>query len=369
MIDFKSDTAIYQQVAMYFEQKIRNGELIAGDRLPTTMELAKQLGVNRETIQLGLKLLMNQGLISRSPKRGTFVKEYARQQVLGIVLPQSVYTDSDIVFYPVLYASLAQYAARLGWQARYFITSPGEQIDNGFYDLRKAVDAGELRGIVHVSGKESPVGAYLRRECPVPEITMPTLDFKQMVGLGLDRLRKSSYSRIDLYFPVLHGEEAIRQEAESILANYCRSRKVDRGLLKAHFVPGHYEAAWHYFREQWGRDAERPEAILITLDALFHGIWNAILELKIDVPEKLGVITHTNQKLIPRTHIPVTALEISTDEMAQLAFDTFLARNRGENVRKLKIGCRLEEGKTCRTIQTSSPSRRRGSAMNPKKNI
>jgi len=150
MIDFKGDIAIYQQIAMYFEQRIRNRELVAGDRLPTMLELSRQMGVNRETIQLGLKLLMNQGLISRSPKRGTFVKEYAPHQVLGIVFPQSIYADSDVVFFPVYYSCLAQYASRLGWQSRYFITTPNDQIDNGFYDLRKAVEAGELGGIMHV---------------------------------------------------------------------------------------------------------------------------------------------------------------------------------------------------------------------------
>lgn len=351
MIDFKSDIAIYQQIAMYFEQKIRNRELVAGDRLPTTMELSKQLKVNRETIQLGLKLLMNQGLISRSPKRGTFIKEYIPHQVLGIVFPQNIYTDSDVVFFPVYYSCLAQYASRLGWQSRYFITTPNDQIDNGFYDLRKAVEAGELGGIIDVSSENTAVGAYLMRECPVPKIISPVLDLKQMIELGLDRLRKSSYSRIDVFFPIRHenaGES--RQEAESILAHYCKTRKTDRQLLELHIVAAHYEEARRSFKQLWQTKARRPEAILIVLDALFYGIWNAILELKIDVPEQLGLITHTNQRLVPRTHIPLTAMEISTDEMARIAFDTFLAKLNGEHIPTQKVTSALIEGGTCRPL-------------------
>jgi len=355
MIDFKTNIALYQQVAMYFEQKIRSRELVAGDRLPTTMELSKQLGVNRETIQLGLKLLMNQGLISRAPKRGTFVQEYAHRKVLGLVFPQDIYADSDVIFFPVYFSCLAKYASTFGWQARYFITSPNDQIDNGFYDLRKDIEAGDLGGIASVSSENTAVGAYLTRECPIPKIVNPDIDFKQMIELGLDRLRKSSYTLIDVFFPIRHDDAlASRHEAELILDHYCKTRKIDHQLLRLHIVPAHYNEVRRIFTQIWEKQSPHPEAILIAVDALFHGIWNAILELKIDVPGELGLITHTNKRLIPRTHIPLTALEISTDEMAQIAFDAFLDKLDGKRISTFNVTSSLVEGKTCRPPGTTA---------------
>ena len=85
----KRDVTLYQQVAMIFEKKIREGELPPGSKLPPTAELAKQFGVNPETIHLGLKLLIDQGLISRAPKRGTFVKEKLLHKTLGLIFPDN----------------------------------------------------------------------------------------------------------------------------------------------------------------------------------------------------------------------------------------------------------------------------------------
>jgi len=172
-----------------------------------------------------------------------------------------------------------------------------------------------------------------------------------MIELGLDRLRKSAYSRIDVFFPIRHENiEESRREAESILAHYCKTRKTDRQLLELHLVAAHYEEARRYFKQQWETGTRHPEAILIAMDSLFHGIWNAILELKIEIPEQLGLITHINQRLVPRAHIPLTALEISTDGMARIAFDTFLAKLHGENAPMRKVTSSLVEGKTCRPL-------------------
>ena len=51
-----------RRIADHFEQEIREGRLRENDRLPSTAELARQFGVNRETIQQSMRLLTRQGL-------------------------------------------------------------------------------------------------------------------------------------------------------------------------------------------------------------------------------------------------------------------------------------------------------------------
>src|SRR5262245_7205567 len=58
-----------RQVSASVSDLISSGKLRPGDLLPTEMELALQLGVNRSTIREGLRALEHEGLVRRDGKR------------------------------------------------------------------------------------------------------------------------------------------------------------------------------------------------------------------------------------------------------------------------------------------------------------
>jgi len=66
-------TPIYKNIYNDFLQKINNGELAPGDRLPTEKELQEYYGVSRSPVRYSLDLLETQGYIRRTPGRGTEV--------------------------------------------------------------------------------------------------------------------------------------------------------------------------------------------------------------------------------------------------------------------------------------------------------
>ncbi|MFC1479140.1 FadR/GntR family transcriptional regulator [Planctomycetota bacterium] len=55
--------------------KIRNGKLQPGDKLPPEPELASQLGLSRATLRQVLKTLQTAGLIEARPRIGTILKK------------------------------------------------------------------------------------------------------------------------------------------------------------------------------------------------------------------------------------------------------------------------------------------------------
>ncbi|MFE2536534.1 GntR family transcriptional regulator [Streptomyces sp. NPDC059371] len=57
-----------QEIAEVLRQRIRTGELKAGDRLPTQAELADEFGVERGTVRLALRELQEGGLLSNVSK-------------------------------------------------------------------------------------------------------------------------------------------------------------------------------------------------------------------------------------------------------------------------------------------------------------
>jgi GntR family transcriptional regulator len=69
-------TPMYRRIAGELRAKIHSGELPPGGRLPTEPELAEQYGVSRNTVRLALGQLINEGMITATQGRGTFVREH-----------------------------------------------------------------------------------------------------------------------------------------------------------------------------------------------------------------------------------------------------------------------------------------------------
>jgi GntR family transcriptional regulator len=68
-------STLYQLVAFDLRRTIYSGALGPGDQLPTEAELMITHQVSRNTIRLALGELVNEGLVTRTPRRGTVVRE------------------------------------------------------------------------------------------------------------------------------------------------------------------------------------------------------------------------------------------------------------------------------------------------------
>ena len=72
-IEFQSGIPIYEQIAHQVLELIETGELEDGDQLPTTRELAAQLGVNFNTVARAYRMLDRGSVISTQHGRGTYI--------------------------------------------------------------------------------------------------------------------------------------------------------------------------------------------------------------------------------------------------------------------------------------------------------
>jgi len=73
-IDRKSDISVGMQIAQYFREKIVNGDLAPGEKLATTKEMVRHLGVGTHTVREAMSRLREEKLIESSPRRGTYVR-------------------------------------------------------------------------------------------------------------------------------------------------------------------------------------------------------------------------------------------------------------------------------------------------------
>ena len=67
------DAPVYRRIARLVTDEIRRGRLRAGERLPATRDLARMLGVNRNTAVTAYDELAGEGWITTTPASGSFV--------------------------------------------------------------------------------------------------------------------------------------------------------------------------------------------------------------------------------------------------------------------------------------------------------
>ena len=72
-IDLETDVPVYRQISDGIRAALEDGRLRAGHRLPPTRDLARQLGVNRNTVVSAYDQLAAAGWINSRTGRGTFV--------------------------------------------------------------------------------------------------------------------------------------------------------------------------------------------------------------------------------------------------------------------------------------------------------
>jgi GntR family transcriptional regulator len=70
-------TPLYQRIAAELREAVFSGQLPPGSQLPTEHELGERYKVSRNTVRLALGQLANEGIITSTPGRGTFVRERA----------------------------------------------------------------------------------------------------------------------------------------------------------------------------------------------------------------------------------------------------------------------------------------------------
>ncbi len=67
-------TPLYRQIEADIRARVLSGELVPSTRLPSEGELSALYGASKITIRQALALLASEGLVSRQPGKGTFVR-------------------------------------------------------------------------------------------------------------------------------------------------------------------------------------------------------------------------------------------------------------------------------------------------------
>lgn len=79
MITPDREGAAYRQLAAKLRDRIRSGELLPGQRMPSEKDLHDEYGLARETVRRAVAVLRTEGLIEIRQGHGTYVAETPEQ--------------------------------------------------------------------------------------------------------------------------------------------------------------------------------------------------------------------------------------------------------------------------------------------------
>jgi GntR family transcriptional regulator len=112
-VDPSDGTPLFEQVGAQVKQSVAEGRLGAGDRLPSVRDLARQLGINPNTVVRAYQELEAQGWIVRRQGAGCFVAERPE----AATPPPALDAEFDRLVTDALHAGVTPAALRAALEA------------------------------------------------------------------------------------------------------------------------------------------------------------------------------------------------------------------------------------------------------------
>ena len=313
--------SLYEQVAAQLQSNIRTHNQ-SGDRLPSELELAKELGVSSITLREALSILSNRGVIERRHGSGTYVADPTANQWVAIITSLDLSHPNLSYFHRRVAFLLRALIAEAGLRVRIYSGSARGWIKGDRkYELPEALfkdlEDDLIRAAVLISDKEAHLKQLRPFNIPLiathPDfplsVSIPT---PEMVPAAIQAMA-SQGCRTSAFITGPLEPSGI-QSLEVAVAQHGMSTRpewifpMNSGAKDA--------AGWFAFLSVWEAYKEKPDCVIVTDDVLFHEVSMAILHERIDVPGKLKVFTHYNKGsgiIIP---FPCTVFEIDPDEFA-----------------------------------------------------
>ncbi|WP_308638181.1 GntR family transcriptional regulator [Paenibacillus silvisoli] len=368
----------YRIIIDAYTERIANGELRAGDKLPTGPEIAEQFGVSAITVTHAMRELEASGLIKRIKKKGTFVTERAQASAAAGATSEAAAavteaTAASAKTLPIPVISLVMpFSETIGYEI--FRGVEEECAAQGFYVTfhNSKYDDDVERGIIRKLAKDGVSGIIV-----YPVSSYKNIDvFSRLAIEGIPfTLIDRNIEGLDAPLVVSNNAEAGRSLASHLiglghrrLAFVCQSWKEavsvsDRykgycnALIEAGIPP---EPDWLVNWEELQTDpayagssqydalldrllsiSPAPTAAVAVNDYTATGLLKTALQRGIAVPEQLSITGFDNHSFTEHLEVPLTTVEQNFYRIGREAAKLVLAPAEERSGAKLILGTTL----------------------------
>lgn len=367
-LDLRSDVGIAAQIRTRIAFLIADGELAPGDRLPPVRDLARQLGVNVNTVRSAYAKLDADGLVRTRHGVGTVVLAARVQGVPAGALPLGVNTVAVLIgglnpFYLSLLRGIEAVAAKQGTLV--LITDTHDSPELAAAMIRRLIARG-VDGIIAVSvgaiaaGERSDRGGH-RRVPPIvyvdqPDQTGHVLLFDgQRAGYSATRhLREHGHERIGIVTAPLSWPNV-----KEVYEGYVQALGDARGRSPRDLVSEVDEFTVDAGRVGLARLLDVPDppsAVFAAGEALALGVLHEARSRGMDVPGALAIAGYTDSPAAALVEPPLTMVAVPAGEIGVQAMRTLsdLISGKKPRPRRTVLGVELVVRESCGSHERTS---------------
>ena len=304
-----------------------------GDLLPSEGDLAREYGVNRHTLRHALDLLSRDGIICRHNGRGSVVLDRKAVGEIAVVLrPQLFMTDAHPYYSFVtglIIKSLQERNPR--WRVRLHVGKITET-DQSFPATLDLLAPEVLRGLqgvftFHPLYQVTP----LLRAAYVPVVALEQtgnprvyFDAQTVFTLGLAHLKEVGCKTVGAIWA------AFSEQHDNVNKAFFRRTAETCGFearpewMRTSISMGVTEQNGYDLMTRLWKNRRYPDGILVPDDVVCRGVLRAALQLGIEFPRDLRLVTQASRDIALNYHKPVSRVEYDPAEQVRLAVDMMM---------------------------------------------
>lgn len=373
----------YYQTAELLKDYIIRRKLPPNEKLPTVRQLVQTLGICEATINRALGLVEQQGFIERHPGKGIFVADRSGTGEIAVVVRGELLGAEASPFYSRTCSAIfdALHTLNPKWCVRLHVGKPVEDFERFFttLDLLEHDIITRLRGVLTFHSLGDLTGPLAQQGIPVvqvgatasppprqvdgstdspgtpavPVIYQVNLHRQSTIHLALSHLKERGCRTVGVLLRVIPVASQIHKKNIQTTRETVRQTARELGLaipepwLAVEEGPLDEPSGYEQFMGLW-KNPTRPQGVLVLDDVLCRGVLRATLQLGVDLPGDLRLITASSKNFELPYHKPVSRVEIDHETLAREAVHVMETLIRGGTVTPatLWIEPRLASGET-----------------------
>lgn len=318
------------QIERWLQQRILDSELKPHQRLPSSQDLAREWRVSLSVVQKALRRLSAGGLLERTPGRGTFVRNTTLPPYIGLIVGPNL-LDVNTYYFRAVTRELQKGCEERRWRCRIHDDLSRQVLGNDPDYRAPFLDEilnHPYKGFIWVGIRWASAQAELRQRglpsvCDAPP-TFPQLDINSFIQEAVTCLVQQRRRRPLLFCSI--GQRSLiwdrfqqSCDRQRILASIetFHQTKLPVGVFTERLV---HDQALETI-ECWKRSDAWPDALVFTDDVCAMWMVQALRERGVAVPDKLLVITLTNDMVAVPYAAPVVQLAYSPRESVRGLLD------------------------------------------------
>lgn len=299
----------YIEISNYFKEKIENGEMLPGEKLPTEYKVVEKFSVSRHTVRQAFIELEKEGYAHKEKGRGSFCSNIHKNKSERPKMVMVITTYLSDYIFPHIIRGIESVLSQNGYDVLLFTTNNKKEKEAE--QLNKLLNYNVVGAIIEPTAsatKNINSDCYLKlnkRGIPYVminavyenmESSYVIMDDEKVGYLLCKHLLDNGHKRIAGIFKEddLQGKNRRKGYERALIEYGLEIGKYPIGSFKT-FEEKFYPYA---FTKNLLRQEDRPSAIVCYNDKIALKVINAIRDLGLKIPENIAVVGCDNDETI-----------------------------------------------------------------------